>query len=97
MLICSNDYFNISLSDSWNYDEYGLTRHYDNNNNMFYLDSEEKKEAERLIKEYKDYGVNMEQIHEYLDLGYDIFSIEDIIKSEINYSDELNDGYGVYN
>jgi len=97
MLICSNDYFNISLSDSWNYDEYGLTRHYDNNNNMFYLDSEEKKEATRLIKEYKDYGVNMAQIHEYLDLGYDVFSIEDIIKSEINYSNELNDQYGDYN
>jgi hypothetical protein len=49
------------------------------------MDSEEKKESKRLIKEYSDYGIDIANINEYLDMGYDIFDIEDIIKSEIKY------------
>jgi hypothetical protein len=81
-LICSNDYFNkeyVTYND--NYAEYGL-------NSTFYMDSEEKKESNRLIKKYKEYGIDLANINEYLDMGYDIFDIEDIIKSEIKYASE---------
>ncbi len=81
-LICSNDYFNkeyVTYND--NYAEYGL-------NSTFYMDSEEKKESNRLIKKYKEYGIDLANINEYLDMGYDIFDIEDIIKSEIKFSNE---------
>ena len=81
-LICSNDYFNkeyVTYND--NYTEYGL-------NSTFYMDSEEKKESNRLIKKYKEYGIDLANINEYLDMGYDIFDIEDVIKCEIKYASE---------
>ena len=78
-LKCSNDYFTK---------EYDFKTNVFDSNGEFYLDSEEKKEMKKLLDEFPE--IEKKDIFEYLDIGYDIFSLHDIIKMENNY-----DGYDV--
>ncbi len=81
ILKCSNDYFN----NTYQFGDDLLA------DDTWYMDKEEKKEVKRLLKKYRKQGVNDYNIQEYLDLGYSIYDVDDVIKSEINY-----DRYGEF-
>lgn len=72
ILKCSNNYF--TYEDNFEF-----------KNSEWYMDKEEKKELKRLLKKFKD--ISKKDIMEYLDLGYDIFQLEDIIANELTYED----------
>lgn len=96
MMLCSNDYFDktTNLNDFWAYDEYGLsdktTQKINGLDNEYgiWLDKKEKKEVKRILKKYKDI-IDKDDIQQYLDLGYDVWSIEDMIKDELRYMEQI--------
>ena len=47
------------------------------------LDNKEKKEIKRLLKIYTHITEN--DIHDFLDMGYDLFELDDVIKNELDY------------
>ncbi len=76
VLNCSNDYF----TKSYDYFNNSLLL---NDNSETYLDSEEKKEMDRLLKKYPE--LDRDAIMEYIDIGYDMFSIDSTYTNELNY------------
>ena len=78
VLNCSNDYF----TKSYDYFNNSLLL---NDNSETYLDSEEKKEMNRLLKKYPE--LDKDDIMQYIDIGYDMYSIDSTYTNELNYED----------
>jgi hypothetical protein len=77
-LNCSNDYFTHDYT--FNTNDYTFNTPYDN---YQFLDNKEKKEIKRLLKIYTHITEN--DIHDFLDMGYDLFELDDVIKNELDY------------
>lgn len=77
MILCSNDYFDNNIDLFSNTPEYDI-----------YYDKYEQKELSRLREKYKDV-LTIDDFNDYLDLGYNIYDLEDIIENELGY---LKDG-----
>ena len=89
MMLCSNNYFENNNFDGL-FDKYGLTEKTTqkikgiDNEYSIWLDNKEKKEIKRILKKFKGI-IDKDDIEQYLDLGYDVWSIEDIINDELRY------------
>ena len=71
-IVTSNDYFK--------HDMFNFTNQYDD---LEFMTKEEKKELKRLGKKYD--LTQDDLIQDYLDYGYNVFDLEDIIENESNY------------